>query len=214
MIIDHLERERTANTTCAYVYCDYNQGHEQTPHALLSSLLQQILQNSTDLMLPPEVTVLYNQHRQYDTHPTQTQVTEILAMLTEKLTRIHIVVDALDECAESEEQALQFITMVCSLGPRVRVLCTSRFSTTFEEYFGQSKRLQISAQNEDITAFLDAQISQKYRLSRHIRADPSLRGDIVRTIIQESQGMYGPALQSFLAPKLLTLAGSYSRSCI
>lgn len=197
MIIDHLERERTANTTYAYVYCDYNRRHEQTPSALLSSLLQQVLQNSTDLTLPSEIPVIYNQHKQYGTRPTQAQVTEILGKLVAKLTTLHIVVDALDECAESEENALQFMMTVCSLGSNVKVLCTSRPSTTFAEYFGQSKRLQISAQNEDIAMFIDAQIRQKYRLSRHVRADPGLREEIVRTIIQESQGMYATAPMSF-----------------
>jgi hypothetical protein len=147
--------------------------------------------------LPPEVPLIYNQHLRYGTRPTQAQITEILGKLVAKLTAFHIVVDALDECAESEDDALQFMMAVRSLGPHVKVLCTSRFSSAFEEYFSQSKRLPILAQNEDITRFLDAQIPQKYRLSRHIRADPSLRDEIVRTIIQESQGMYVTVPKTF-----------------
>jgi len=100
------------------------------------------------------------------------------------------VIDALDELGESEEDALQFMEIISSLGPHVKILCTSRFSTTFEEYFSQATKLQISAQNDDIAKFLEAQISQKYRLSRHVRADPKLKDDIVETIIKKSQGMW------------------------
>jgi hypothetical protein len=78
---------------------------------------------------------------------------------------------------------------ISSLGPHVKILCTSRFSTTFEEYFREATKLQISAPNEDIAKFLEAQISQKYRLSRHVRADPKLKDEIIETIIKESQGM-------------------------
>ena len=70
------------------------------------------------------------------------------------------------------------------------MLCTSRFLTTFEEYFSQATKLQISAQNDDIAKFLEAQISQKYRLLRHVRADPKLKDEIIETIIKESQGMW------------------------
>ncbi|KAM0445670.1 hypothetical protein ACHAQK_001884 [Fusarium lateritium] len=173
LIISRLEQESAADTTCAYVYCDYNQRLEQTPYSLLSSILQQVLRNFTEQPLPADVSI-----------------TEILQKLAAKLETFFIVVDALDECGESEEDALQFMATVSSLGAHVKVLCTSRFSTTFEEHFNQYEKLQISAQNADITTFLKAQIRQKYRLSRHVRADPKLKDEIVETIIQESQGMF------------------------
>ncbi|KAF5021013.1 hypothetical protein F66182_6944 [Fusarium sp. NRRL 66182] len=190
LIINHLERERNADTACAYIYCDYNRRLEQTPSALLSSLLQQVLQNFTDQSLPAEVSLLYSQHHKYDTRPTQTQVTDILRKVAARLTVFYIVIDALDECAESEEAALQFLETVSSLGAHAKVLCTSRFSTTFEEYFCKYERLPIAAQDADITTFLETQIHQKHRLSRHVRADPTLKDEIVGTIIQGSQGMY------------------------
>ena len=59
----------------------------------------------------------------------------------------------------------------------------------FEGFFEGSKKLEISAQNEDIRLFLDTQIQQQYRLSRHARADPSLKMDIVETITGECHGM-------------------------
>lgn len=177
------------NTDCVYIYCDYNRRNEQTPSILLSCLLQQALQNSKNLLIPPEVSMMYNQHVQYGTRPTQAQIIEILRKLAAKLTSFYIVIDALDECAESEDDALQFVTAIRSLGPHVKVLCTSRFSGAFDEYFAQSEKLMISAKNDDIARFLDLQIPRKHRLLRHIRADPDLKNDIIETIIQECQGM-------------------------
>ncbi|CAG7560658.1 unnamed protein product [Fusarium equiseti] len=139
LIIRHMgDQARTADKTCLYVYCDYNRRAEQTTAALLSSLLQQVLQHSMHQPLSPEVSLLYSQHQRYGTRPTQAQVTELL-----------------------------------------RTLASS-----------QATKLQISAQNDDIAKFREAQISQKYRLSRHVRADPKLKDDIIETIIKKSQGMW------------------------
>ena len=134
--------------------------------------------------------MLYTQHQRNGTRPTQAQVTELLRTSATTLESISIVIDALDELGECEEDALQFMEIISSLGPNVKMLCTSRFLTTFEEYFSQATKLQISAQKDDIAKFLEAQISQKYRLLRHVRADPKLKDEIIETIIKESQGMW------------------------
>ncbi|KAH6973695.1 hypothetical protein BKA56DRAFT_676360 [Ilyonectria sp. MPI-CAGE-AT-0026] len=191
LIVDHLERDGSSpQNLCTYVYCDYNQRKEQTSVTLLSSLLQQVLQHSSSATLPSNVALLYRSHQKYGTRPTLTQITATLRKLISNFKIFHVVVDALDECAESEEDAIRFISVVSSLGSQVRLLCTSRFSSTFDGYFKDSERLEISAQKRDIRMFLDSHISQQHRLSRHVRADPSLKEDIIGAIIEESQGMF------------------------
>lgn len=190
LIIDHLEQQgNSPDGIHTYIYCDYNQRKEQTAAALLSSLLQQVLQRSANDTLPPEVLSLYNLHKKYGTRPTLTQVVDILRKLASTFRTFHVVVDALDECAESEEDALQFVKALSSIGPQIKFLCTSRFSTIFEGYFGGSERLELSAQSQDIRIYLESQIKQKYRLSRHVHTDPSLQEEIINSIIEESRGM-------------------------
>lgn len=133
--------------------------------------------------------LLYNLHKKYGTRPTLTQVADILRNLALTFRTFHVVVDALDECAESEEDALQFVKALSSIGPQIKVLCTSRFSTIFAGYFARSEKLELSAQSEDIRVYLESQIEQSFRLSRHVRTDPSLQDEIINTIIEESQGM-------------------------
>ncbi|KAH9907762.1 hypothetical protein F4778DRAFT_446080 [Xylariomycetidae sp. FL2044] len=191
-VIDHLERHdsRSQDTAFAYIYCDYNQRKEQTPTVLMSSVLQQLLQHSTGVHFPPELSSLYDLHRKYGTRPTLTQITDILRKFAVRFKTIHVVIDALDECAETEEDALRLVSDIRSLGAQVKLLCTSRFSTTLESYFEESTRLEIAAQNDDIGLFLDAQIQRQQRLSRHVRADPTLKKDIIEAITDECQGMF------------------------
>lgn len=162
---------------------------EQTPAALVGALLQQILRMSEDNALPSEVSSLYQLHHKHNTRPTSSQLREILEKIVLKYGVVHVVVDALDEYAEFDEGAVQFISMIRSLGPNVKVLCTSRHSAVFENYFSEEKSLQVAAQTEDIRKFLDSEMHRQHRLSRHIKADPGLKEDIMNTITEESQGM-------------------------
>lgn len=50
---------------------------------------------------------------------------------------IHVVVDAMDKDNNSEESALEFVFAVASaasLGRGVKLLCTPRYSTSFDEH--------------------------------------------------------------------------------
>ncbi|CEJ85701.1 hypothetical protein VHEMI03853 [[Torrubiella] hemipterigena] len=92
------------------IYCEYNRHEEQTTTALLSNILQQLLQESTGDTMLAEVGSLYELHKRYGTRPTITQISDLLCMFIAKLQSVHIFVDALDECSESEATALQFIS--------------------------------------------------------------------------------------------------------
>lgn len=181
----------TFDAALAFIYCDHNQQSEQTQVALLSSLLQQLLQQDTTGTLPPEISSLHSLHQKYGTRPTLAQIEDNLRQLVSRLTRLYVVIDALDELSANEEQALQFVSAVRELGPQVKVLCASRPSTTFQAYFEgpDTASLVVSARDHDIRTFLEAQLQQQHKLQRHIRADPALAEDIVKAVIHESQGM-------------------------
>ncbi|KAL4916561.1 hypothetical protein BDW62DRAFT_185908 [Aspergillus aurantiobrunneus] len=139
IVIDLLYHEKASNGSLyTYVYCNYNRRKEQTSTALLSSLLQQVPQHSARATVPSEILSLYESHKKYGTHPTFIQLTDLLAKLTSAYETPFVVIDALDECAESEDEALRFLSTVRSIGSHVKVLCSSRFSTTFEELRSRS----------------------------------------------------------------------------
>jgi hypothetical protein len=200
LVVDYLESKQTSQSDRAsvFIYCDYDQRNSQTPLALLSSLLEQVLRRSSGDGLPSEVSSLYALHKKYNTRPTLPQITDLFRGVCSHYTVVHIVVDALDECAETEEYALEFIKAVQALGANVKLMCTSRFSTTFDPFFGKATRLQISARSEDIRTFLKAHIQQHSRLSAHVRADINLEEEVITAINEEAQGMYAFGAFSFL----------------
>lgn len=173
----------------AYIYCDYNQLGSQTPLALLSSLLVQIIRQTTRSGLPEEVNSLYREHTKKRTRPTAQRISDIFGILTSTHKDIFIVVDALDEFASSDEAALEFVDSVRGLGSNIRLLITSRHSTNFDSFFEDATRINIAAQGQDIQLYLETNIPKQPRLARHIRADPKLQEEVVQTISQNSQGM-------------------------
>ncbi|KAK4247492.1 kinase-like domain-containing protein [Corynascus novoguineensis] len=192
-IIDHLEKKPKygyPDFPYAYVYCSYAHRQTQTPAALLSSILQQVLQQVTTSTLPAEVLSLYQLHKKHGTRPTLVQITDVLRAVTAECIRFRIIVDALDECAESDDGALEFISALRSLDTSVALLCTSRFSSVFEEYFKGADRIEISAPRKDIEIYLDSEIQQHPRLARLVHADPALKQEIINTITREFHGMF------------------------
>ena len=190
LVIDSLESSRAmGQSPFAYIYCDYNNHQGQTPLLLVSSLLEQLLRRLGNASLPAEVSTLYASHRKHDTRPKLEQLTDVFRKITSQFTSIHIVIDALDECASSDTLALKVVKAICALGPDIRILCTSRLSTIFDAFFSEATRIDILAHDEDLRMFLEARMGQESRLSRHIRKDPRLVDEIVRTIISQSRGM-------------------------
>ncbi|KAL2145737.1 hypothetical protein VTI28DRAFT_6432 [Corynascus sepedonium] len=193
LVIDHLEKEPKygyPDFPYAYVYCSYAHRRTQTPATLLSSILQQVLQQVTTSTLPAEVLSLYQLHKKHGTRPTLVQITDVLRAVTAECIRFRIIVDALDECTDSDDGALEFISALQSLDTNVALLCTSRFSSVFEEFFKGANRIEISAPKKDIEIYLDSEIQQHPRLARHVHADPVLKQEIINTITREFHGMF------------------------
>lgn len=102
----------------------------------------------------------------------------------------HVVVDALDECAESEDEALSFISAVLSLGPSIKLMCTSRPSEIFSSYFQHAEKIEVSARSDDVEKFLDSQLQSQSTLARHVKRDPALKDEIVTAVTSRCDGMY------------------------
>ncbi|CAG8410376.1 unnamed protein product [Penicillium salamii] len=191
LVVDTIESKlKTDDVMHTYIYCSYSRRKEQSSAALLSSLLLQVLQHSESETIPSEVLLLYSSYLKYGTRPTSKQLKGALEELIVAYKKFFVLIDALDECAESEQDTLEFLSVLRSVGSNVHILCISRSSTTFEGYFSAADKLVILAREEDVGLFLDSEISRHRGLSRHVQADPTLRQEIITCINVECQGMF------------------------
>ena len=168
-----------------YIYCRYNE-QNQTAINLVASVVQQLAQQQFDL--PEDISAIYDLHIRAGTTPSLSEYSKLLRSQIQKLSKLLIVIDALDECLDGHRAVL--LDELQDLSPVPYLLVTSRHIPTIEKRLGEASFLEIEAKEEDVRVFLEAWLDQQDLCVRLIKADPLLRELILNTILGKSQGMY------------------------
>ena len=96
-VIDHLLATKyNAQTAVLYVFCNYKRRDEQTKAHFLRALLRQMVYAKRHV--PQVVQQLYDQHVAKNTQPSFDELSKVADTLVRDFGRVHIVIDALDEC--------------------------------------------------------------------------------------------------------------------
>jgi hypothetical protein len=187
VVINYLERAfKKENVGIAYIYCTYRE-QNQTAVNLVASLLKQLIQQQ--LAVSGNILELYRRHRSRQTHPPLSEYSRLLQAELRHFSKIFIVIDALDECSEESRIREHFLAEVRKLLPMIRLLVTSRHIPDIERKFEGAARLEICARDKDIKRYLESRIESQLPLAGYVRTDPTLRSDILTTIVEKAHGM-------------------------
>jgi hypothetical protein len=149
--------------------------------------LKQLIQQRPDI--PSNIRDLYRHHRNRQTHPPLSEYSRLLQAELRHFLKVFIVIDALDECSEENRIREHFLAEVQKLSPMVRLLFTSRHMPDIERKFEGAAQLEIRASDEDVKRYLESRIESQLPLANYVRTDPTLRSDILDTIIKRAHGM-------------------------
>ena len=143
IIVDYLSDSFYTNLNIgfAYVYCNFRRRDEQTLDNLLASLLRQLSERQPSL--PKTVKELYEQHNAKRTRPSANDISKSLQSVSSLYSSIFIVIDALDECQESDGCRSRFLSAIFEFQDRcgANLFTTSRFIPEVEQQFEGSARL-------------------------------------------------------------------------
>jgi ankyrin repeat domain-containing protein 50 len=207
-VVDHLGRTfHGKDVGMALIYCSYKEQTDQSLTNLIASLLQQLIQRHP--VVPNKVRSLYDQHISKRTRPTFAECRELLRSELTGCSRAFIIVDALDECDETNGTRSGLIAELLGLPPIANLLVTSRHVLSIEDKLNQSPRLEIRASDMDVRIYLEDRIQKESRLKRHVQADPSLRNSIIDTIVKKVQGMSVSHLE-YPASRIFALGPDYT----
>jgi len=184
--INHLLKVvQSSSIGVAYVYCNYKTQEEQDATSLLAAILKQ-LQAQISLVEPVER--LYQQHVSRGTKPSFDEILGALQSVLANYSTIYVVIDALDECQDSNGTRRQFLAKLQDLqaGTDLRLMVTSRFIPEIIE-FKEELRLEVQASNKDVKRFVAGQI---YRLPKYIQRSSALRDIVQEKIVEAIDGMY------------------------
>jgi Cdc6-like AAA superfamily ATPase len=189
IVVDHLISNFRHNSTIgiAYVYCNFRRVDDQTTQQLFASLLKQIAASLPDL--PMELKSLYTNHQQGRTRPSSQEILSALNSVAAKLSRVFVIIDALDETGNARED---FLTELSRLQQQnhINLFTTSRHDSKItnenEELFRNLTKLEIVAAPDDLQAYVRGNLKW---LPSNIRNGTTLPRDIVAGIAESVDGL-------------------------
>ena len=187
--MDHLRQKFADNKSVgvAVVYCNYKEEFRQTTINLLAGIWRQLVQPGGTLS--SEISLTYKTHQERGTSLTLWEISEELRSEIMRFRRCFILVDALDECSQSNNTLLGLIRVLRSTLPKANLMFTSRPYDSIKAEFRTSLNLEIKASMGDVAKYVRGRIAAESRLQRHVRKDPALGEEIVRKVSTNAQKM-------------------------
>ena len=187
-VIDRLDKTfDKSDVGIAFIYCSYKERDSQNAANLVGSLLQQLVNQRKSI--PEEISTLYHKYAPQNTRPSLSECSELLQKQVASYKRVIIVIDALDECDDTNSTRDIIVAELHRLPSNVQLLVTSRPLTSIGESLDYSRRLQISASEDDVELYINARLETQPQLARHIKKEPALKDHILKRLVEKVKGM-------------------------
>ncbi|KIW89844.1 uncharacterized protein Z519_09273 [Cladophialophora bantiana CBS 173.52] len=162
-VIDHLFGTiRNVTNGVTYIFCNYGEQRDQNATGLRGAILQQLVR--AQRLIPEPVLRLYEYHSGRGTRSSLQEISDTLHTIFSNYSKVYVVVDTLDECADDGTCA-KLLTTIRSLQKEsstdLRLMVTSRSIPNIEEKSKGELTLKVRASEEDVKRFIACQI---YRL--------------------------------------------------
>ncbi|KAJ7291186.1 ankyrin repeat-containing domain protein [Mycena rebaudengoi] len=186
IIVDHLvESHADDNVGVACIYLNHKEIHAQTTSNLLAGVWRQLVLGkpiaSTSL-----VHKLFQKHSEKHTKPELAQIHEVVRLAIVEWSRVYIIVDALDETPEDNQQCL--LDYLTDMGPTVCLMLTSRHDVSLPNITAET--FEICVPEEDIQKYVEHQINKSRQLSLHVGTSLQLREEIITKILENADRMF------------------------
>ncbi|KAJ7483657.1 hypothetical protein FB451DRAFT_1170245 [Mycena latifolia] len=186
LVVHQLEtRARTTDIGLACIYLNHKETESETISNLLGALATQLMLGK---YIPPLVHSLYEHHLARRTRPDINEFHKALDLVVALYPKVYFIIDALDEYPENYRH--RFLKYLGTLGPKVNIMMTSRPHINLDAQFPNMRTIEIHATKEDIHKYLDTQIQNSVRLSKHVRTRPELQDEIQSKILGNVKGMF------------------------
>lgn len=187
-MIDKVKADARRDEGVAYFYCDYSQATDaQTPEVILASFSYQLIRKLDSI--PIEVDHIYRRHLREGTRPDLSEYVEILEHISRAFSKVRLLIDAFDELEPDSRYDL--IGAMESLLAFTALLISSRpQSVDSEKLEKNSLHCTISAQREDLTAFVHSRLATASRGLRESPGWDAFASDTMEKLVTMADGMF------------------------
>jgi hypothetical protein len=165
------------------MYLNHKEAEVQTPAKLLAGLWRQLVLGK-DI---GSAEGLYQRHCEKCTTPPVEEVFDVLQPVVGEYSKVYIIVDAIDEYLEAQQQIL--VEYLEKMGSTVNLMITSRPHIHPHSALPNLEALEIRANEDDIRRYVEGQIQKSSWLSKHVQSQADLREEILSTISCTVDGM-------------------------
>ena len=188
VVIDELEARfgNDCDVGIAYLFCsfEHNDDRIQRPENLLASILRQLAQGI--FPMPDSVMALYDKHKTKETRSSFNEISKVLQSVVSHLSRVFIVVDALDECGTLAISRILDEFFNLQQKNNLNLLATSRCIPEIEARFPKALTREIRAAKPDVMIYLNANLK---KLPAFVSRNQQLQQRITNEITDATGGM-------------------------
>jgi hypothetical protein len=151
-----------------------------------AAILKQLVQECP--LYGEPVATLHKQHADRRTRPPLDEIRAALNSVVNSYSKAYIIIDALDECTDSDGTRSELLTILRNLqtATNTSLMATSRFVTRIEQSFQGSPMLEIRASDADVKRFVAGKMHQ---LPKCVQRDHELHIETQEGIIRAVGGM-------------------------
>ncbi|KAK6503788.1 hypothetical protein TWF481_008794 [Arthrobotrys musiformis] len=171
----------------AFLYCTYAERNIQTIERLVGSIVRQLIVQLQCIDIPLSVLELYNQHKRSKTHPSTNELSKELCSLVFRFPKVYIIVDALDECDDTNKTRSLLLSQLQRLAPHVQLFFTSR---PLENIQLDAIQFKVTAQEDDMRKYLSAMIKDEPLLTKFCADYEGLEDEILKRIVKKANGLF------------------------
>ena len=184
-VIDHLYQDfaNDRDVAVTFLYCNYKDSDRQTTRNMMASILHQL-----SLQAPPttkDLEAMYEKHKHWGSQSSLPELLVSLRDISSSFKNMFVVVDALDEYASNSLDEL--LECIQTLSPQANCFLTSRPNIYVN--MNDVVHLTIRADVADIEGYLTSSIAQSSTLANLVRKEPTLKNQIVETVVEKANGM-------------------------
>jgi hypothetical protein len=189
-VVEFLEADLPIpDTGLAFFYCNYKKKLSQSIEYFAGTVTRQLVEHQS--VIPEEVRTLYEKHCGKGTRLGRAEYLELLQSLSKRCADVYIVIDALDECINSNGEFIwcDLLAKLKASASNLHLLCTSRHISDNGGSLAGATQIEIRASDKDIKAYVLAQVRSKDRLVGFCRDSATLQDDILKEVALKAEGM-------------------------
>ncbi|PLB46615.1 hypothetical protein P170DRAFT_438328 [Aspergillus steynii IBT 23096] len=190
LIADRLIQYKQDHATyVAFLFADPDIGHRTTAEDIISSILKQFLIEHEFSTCCSHLENLYTAHHRRKSRPSWEECLEVFRLFMERLSKVYIVIDGLDQQGILDESVTMLLSALESW-TNLNLLITTRSKTPFTDWKRPRAYINISASKQDMKSYIEHRTIMVPGLQNILVGDTSVQDAFVDTIINQSQGMF------------------------